>query len=205
MLEHITNNMDKIVENKLIHNFNTMFDVTWLRSTWHIVHPINYQLQPLCLGIQVRQPQLEAHEKIAVIRIEKEDKPLNVDGYCMDEYLSQRYINPAVIRGHHHLGEIEREMEHYRDWGSFNYFHIIRPDYWIHLKQKTISPLMHVMSTHSAFMQLCRQYYPNYPYPNRCALAHIRMYPHDMFDNFEHEPKPGQHSLRLWLRHFGID
>lgn len=205
-MAHINENMDKIVENKIIHNFNILLDTTWRNNEWHIMPTIDYSFQPLCLGIQVRQPQLEVHEKLAVFRMEKAEEPLNIDGFCKDQYLSQRYILPSYVHDDpESRGEIERQMDMFRDVGPFYYLQMVPPDCWQHLKQKIISPIVHIVSTSHAFTQFCRAVYSNYPHPDRCALAHARTYPHDLFDNFDHGIRPGQNSMRKSLKNFELD
>lgn len=42
VLAHINDNMDKIIENKIIHNFNLLLDTTWINNEWHIMPTIDY-------------------------------------------------------------------------------------------------------------------------------------------------------------------
>lgn len=89
---------------------------------------------------------------------------------------------------------------------SLNYPMFIDDDYWTTLKPKQISPLLHILSTKSAYKSLCHEIYGDYPWPDRCALVHAFAFPHDFFDNFDHPVKPwaSPWSLRRLLTDYGI-
>ena len=108
-----------------------------------------------------------------VIKMEKAKDPLNIDMYCKDKFISQRYIDPDLLENNTDIHQnLIKDLRRYGEKTSLNYLSFISPEYWTTPNQKHISPLIHLFSTKMAFKQLCKEYYGSLIESERCAYLY---------------------------------
>jgi hypothetical protein len=55
-------------------------------NKWRIYQLIDYSFLTLCMGIEVKQPQIEFEEDMIVLKIGTNMPPLNIDSFCNDPW-----------------------------------------------------------------------------------------------------------------------
>jgi hypothetical protein len=63
-----------------------MQDSTFNENKWRIYQLIDYSFITLCMGIEVKQPQIEFDSDMLIVKIGTKNHPLNIDKYCNDPW-----------------------------------------------------------------------------------------------------------------------
>lgn len=122
--------------NRLIHEFTRRQDATW-NNKWYVLPVIDYSFHLLCAGIQLKQPEIQVFEEMAILTTEKAEWPLDIDLYCRDRFMSQRFVLPDYLSNDTNLQDsIQRELARFQDVTAFHYLMFIDDSYWTTLKQK---------------------------------------------------------------------
>lgn len=91
---------------------------------------------------------------------------------------------------------ITRQLDLFGNEDQYHYLmHIPWIYYHIH-SQKHLSPATHILTTHTAYRDLCTVHHPTIN-PHRCAIVHSMSHPYYDYDTFEHERKPWINTFQL--------
>lgn len=58
---------------------------------------IDYSFLTLCMGIELKQPQIEFEDDIIILKIGTKIHPLNIDIFCNDPWQSMQHTHPDFI------------------------------------------------------------------------------------------------------------
>ena len=90
-------NFNAYLENKLLSEFYDRIPITF-KNKWMNFMEIDYSYYLACAGIEARQQwtRLDKYRFVAGVALQK-IKPLSIDTYCTDQWMSMQYIHPVFF------------------------------------------------------------------------------------------------------------
>jgi hypothetical protein len=116
--------------------------------------------------------------------------PLAIDSFCNDQWMSLQNIHPDLIKNNTEFQEqVLRDLKRFAHEDQYHYLQHINHTYWQQLAPKRVSPVLHILSSHHAYQDMCKELHPGID-AHRCALVYAFALKHDDYDVFWHPVKP---------------
>ena len=106
----------------------------------------------LCMGIEVKQPQIEFDTDMLIIKIGTKNSPLNINNFCNDPWQSMQATHPDFLLNNTKImKELQEKLDKFKGYEPYLYLDQVQKSYWKSLDLKYISPSIHVLSSHNAY------------------------------------------------------
>lgn len=143
------------------------------------------------------QPQLSLTREAIVYTIDASEDPTNIDEFCLSSQMSQ--VDSTPDRLSHKQDEINKKLLELNNTRQYYMLRHIRPEYWAGLERKTMSPVVHVLSTLEAFKGHCSRNHKDINL-DICALVYSMARHHDSFDSLGAPPNKTAEPRHAWRK-----